>query len=239
MSFELEINLRHTAESMINTDSSPRGREYLESRLKRKLDLSFSLPLCALSLPAMMILASAIFLKDGHNPIVDVGFSDPVTKNLFRLWKLRTMVPRAYLMEDEITRGQGLGGFKNGSNHDPRVTSLGRRIRPLSLDELPQLLNVAKGELSLVGPRVPSRTDWKNEILPNQDQEPFKSYIEAISGGVKWGITGFYAIFGRAGLDMHSRLALETIYLKEANFKTDLEIIARTLPIVLSRKGAC
>jgi lipopolysaccharide/colanic/teichoic acid biosynthesis glycosyltransferase len=120
---------------------------------------------------------------------------------------------------------------KNGAlfkiRDDPRITGLGRFLRKFSLDELPQLINVLRGEMSLVGPRpLPLRdyellADWhrkRNLVLP--------------------GITGLWQISGRADLDFDDLVRLDFLYLEQWSIALDLSILLKTIPAVLSRKGA-
>ncbi|OGM13955.1 hypothetical protein A2W15_02685 [Candidatus Woesebacteria bacterium RBG_16_41_13] len=143
------------------------------------------------------------------------------------------MVPNAQVLEAEVVGGMLLKDFKKG-RRDPRVTRVGKFLRKTTLDELPQLINVLQGDLSMVGPRMPSMTDW-GYIRENRDSEPYKSFIDLLHEGLKIGATGFYGIMGRSNLDMGNRLGLDVVYGEKASFKGDLRIIGLTFPIFLSR----
>jgi len=119
------------------------------------------------------------------------------------------------------------GGVIFKMKHDPRVTRVGRFIRRTSIDELPQLVNVLKGEMSLVGPRpempfiVAEYDDWQRRRL-----------------SVKPGITGLWQILGRKDLPMHANLQYDFYYIRNRSLTLDLSILLRTIGVVLSRRGA-
>ena len=108
------------------------------------------------------------------------------------------------------------------------MTSLGKVIRRLSLDEAPQVFNVLLGDISAVGPRIPSQADWYNGIVPKMDQYPYSNYLDLLDQGLKFGATGLYVVMGRHKLDLGSRIALELIYAQKASLIGDLKIMALT-----------
>jgi lipopolysaccharide/colanic/teichoic acid biosynthesis glycosyltransferase len=110
---------------------------------------------------------------------------------------------------------------------DPRVTAVGRFLRKLSLDELPQLVNVVRGEMSLVGPRP--ALPWEVELFEPRHQARF---------AVKPGITGLWQVSGRNLLTMQQALDLDVEYAHRRNLALDLATLARTVPVVLTRRGA-
>jgi lipopolysaccharide/colanic/teichoic acid biosynthesis glycosyltransferase len=134
----------------------------------------------------------------------------------FEMWKLRTM-HREVGRYEEAPRGPG----------DPRVTRYGRWLRATSLDELPQLLNVLRGEMSLVGPRpempfiAAGYDEWQRRRL-----------------SVKPGITGLWQILGRKDLPMHENLQYDFYYIRNRSLALDLSILIRTVGAVLGRRGA-
>jgi lipopolysaccharide/colanic/teichoic acid biosynthesis glycosyltransferase len=154
----------------------------------------------------------------------------------FVLYKFRTMydgspneIHRDYvsrlLTEDHPPPGGRLGLYK--LENDPRITPLGRWLRRTSIDELPQLFNVVRGEMSLVGPRP--ALPWEVELIGPGHQERFH---------VLPGLTGLWQVSGRNKLTMRQGLDLDVEYVRRQSFALDLAILLRTVPLVLSTHGA-
>jgi lipopolysaccharide/colanic/teichoic acid biosynthesis glycosyltransferase len=150
---------------------------------------------------------------------------------LFECLKFRTMVKNAdqvlrdLLDSDHLIKEEWLKDHK--LKDDPRVTRLGRFLRISSLDELPQLWNVLRGEMSLVGPRP---------VVP-EELGRYKGKV-AIFLAAKPGITGLWQISGRTDIDYRSRVALDLCYVRSRSFALDLLILIKTLPSVFARDGA-
>jgi Undecaprenyl-phosphate galactose phosphotransferase WbaP len=150
---------------------------------------------------------------------------------MFSCLKFRTMVPNAdqvlrdLLEKDSDLRAEWIRDHK--LRHDPRVTRLGRFLRRTSLDELPQLLNVLRGEMSLVGPRPVVR----EELL--RYGRAVGTYLAA-----KPGITGLWQVTGRNDTDYRRRVVLDTYYVRNQNLLLDLYILAKTTGVVLGGSGA-
>ena len=183
--------------------------------LKRSLDLAIGLPAAVLTAPLVALLALAIRLETPGHPIYTqtrVGRDG----RTFAIYKLRTMVRGA-----EFT-GAGLA-IQEG---DDRITRVGALLRRYSLDELPNLWNVVRGEMSIVGPRP---------TIPVQVQQ----YTERQRGRllVKPGITGWAQVNGRASLPWAERIELDLWYVEHRSLGLDLRILSRTLGMVLSGRG--
>jgi lipopolysaccharide/colanic/teichoic acid biosynthesis glycosyltransferase len=183
--------------------------------VKRAVDLAIALPLVLLSAPVVALLALAIRLESPGDPIyrqTRVGKDG----RLFEIYKLRTMVDGA-----EFT-GAGLAIAAG----DARITRLGTWLRRYSLDELPNLWNVVRGDMSIVGPRP----TLKGQV----DQ-----YTERQRGrlAVKPGITGWAQINGRASLPWPERIELDLWYVEHRSLALDLRILSRTLGQVLRGHG--
>jgi len=183
--------------------------------IKRAIDIAISLPLVLVSAPLVALLALAVRLESPGDPIyrqTRVGKDG----ELFEIFKLRTMVHGA-----EFT-GAGLAIAAG----DPRITRLGTVLRRYSLDELPNLWNVLRGDMSIVGPRP----TLKGQV----DQ-----YTERQRGrlAVKPGITGWAQINGRASLPWPERIELDLWYVEHRSVSLDLRILARTLRQVASGHG--
>jgi undecaprenyl-phosphate galactose phosphotransferase len=151
--------------------------------------------------------------------------------NTFRCLKFRTMVPNAdevlarVLAEDPEAREEWERNFK--LKDDPRVTQIGAFLRSTSLDELPQLWNVLKGEMSVVGPRPVI----EEELARYGDQ--LRYYLEA-----RPGITGLWQVSGRNDTGYEDRVALDSWYVRNWSLWYDVVILVRTIAVVLKRKGA-
>jgi lipopolysaccharide/colanic/teichoic acid biosynthesis glycosyltransferase len=183
--------------------------------LKRAVDIAIALPLVVLSAPLVALLALAVRLESPGDPIyrqTRVGQGG----RLFEIYKLRTMVDGA-----EFT-GAGLAIAAG----DARITRLGTLLRRYSLDELPNLWNVVRGDMSIVGPRP----TLKGQV----DQ-----YTERQRGrlAVKPGITGWAQINGRASLPWPERIELDLWYVEHRSLALDLQILARTLGLVVRGSG--
>src|SRR5258707_9323494 len=142
--------------------------------------------------------------------------------------KFRTMRSGADQEQVELEELNEASGALFKIRDDPRLTAVGRLLRRFSLDELPQLLNVLRGEMSLVGPRP----------LPMRDFEKLedwhkKRYL------VLPGITGLWQVSGRSELDFDDLVRLDFLYLERWSVFLDLSILVKTVPAVLSRRGAC
>jgi exopolysaccharide production protein ExoY len=196
---------------------------------KRTLDLVVAVTVLALFLPLLTLLILAICMDGGqpffgHRRIGRFGRE-------FRCWKLRTMATDAeqriaeLLSRDEAARQEWARDHK--LRKDPRVTPLGRFLRASSLDELPQMVNVIRGEMSLVGPRPIVAAE-----IPRYGAR-FRHYTQVLPG-----VTGLWQISGRNNTTYRRRIAIDTFYSKRRTLSMDLWILAHTLPAVLKSKGA-
>jgi lipopolysaccharide/colanic/teichoic acid biosynthesis glycosyltransferase len=187
----------------------------IRDAVKRGVDIAIALPLALLTAPLVAVLALAVRLESPGDPVYR---QTRVGRNgeLFEIYKLRTMVQGA-----EFT-GAGLAIAAG----DPRITRLGALLRRYSLDELPNLWNVLRGEMSIVGPRP----TLKGQV----DQ-----YTERQRGrlAVKPGITGWAQINGRASLPWPERIELDLWYVEHRSLALDLRILSRTLGQVLRGHG--
>ena len=203
----------------------PRGRSF--QIWKRVLDLSLASILALVALPLAALIGVLIKGIDGGEVIYwqrRIGqYGRP-----FWFPKLRSMHVGADALHELLRPENDLGDsitFK--MEDDPRVTEIGRVIRRLSLDELPQLWCVLKGEMSLVGPRPALQHEVK-QYTPNQLRR-----LE-----VKPGITGLWQVCGRSTIPFDGQLALDFEYIARQSWGFDLEILVRTIPAVLTCKGA-
>ncbi|HIW61774.1 MAG TPA: sugar transferase, partial [Candidatus Stackebrandtia excrementipullorum] len=145
----------------------------------------------------------------------------------FRIWKFRTMYTDAEARRTELARLNESDAVLFKMRHDPRVTSVGRVLRRFSLDELPQLWNVVRGDMSLVGPRPP---------LPSEVAEYADDVHRRLV--VKPGLTGLWQISGRSDLPWDEAVRLDLRYVEHWSLSLDLVILARTVTAVLRSAGA-
>jgi exopolysaccharide biosynthesis polyprenyl glycosylphosphotransferase len=193
---------------------------------KRAFDLAISTTILVLTLPLLMLAGLAIKLTS-PGPVFFSQRRIGRDGRPFDIHKLRTMVVDAEDRLDEVLDLNETSGTLFKIKDDPRITRVGRILRKTSLDELPQLLNVLRGEMSLVGPRpaLPREVETWDRSLHNRLR-------------VQPGITGMWQVHGRSGDDHDSTYAqLDLYYVDNWTIVTDLAILARTIPVVLSSKG--
>jgi lipopolysaccharide/colanic/teichoic acid biosynthesis glycosyltransferase len=194
-------------------------------RTKRALDLVVCLIVLPVVLVVLAICAIAIRL-DSPGPVY---FSQKRTGRggrRFRMWKLRTMREDAEQLKEKYMHLNVLSYPDFKIVDDPRITRVGRVLRKTSLDELPQIFNVIAGDMSLVGPRPTSFSADTYRLWHTARLE------------VQPGITGLWQVSGRNELDFDERLRLDIAYIRNRSLRMDLEILARTVGAVISRRGA-
>jgi Undecaprenyl-phosphate galactose phosphotransferase WbaP len=199
--------------------------------LKRALDLGLAGLTAPLWAPLVAALAGLVWLEDRHAPFFR---QERVGKGgrLFHAWKLRTMVPDAdaalarALDADPALRAEWEAHFKLA--RDPRITRVGAFLRKTSLDELPQLLNVLRGEMSLVGPRP----------LPRYHHDELEARVRALRAGVRPGITGLWQVSGRSDAGTLGMERWDPYYVRNWSLWLDLVILVRTFRVVLRGSGA-
>jgi lipopolysaccharide/colanic/teichoic acid biosynthesis glycosyltransferase len=194
---------------------------------KRAIDIVGAVVGLTLSLPLMLVCAMLIKLHDG-GPVLFRQTRVGYRGRLFRIYKLRTMVPNA-----DALKGTLLDQNRHDDNrtfkilNDPRITPIGRVLRRLSLDEVPQFWNVLTGEMSLVGPRPP---------VPSEVQLYEPQDLKRLA--VPPGVTCLWQVSGRSNLDFERQVELDLEYVERRGFWTDLSLLARTLPAVFRGDGA-
>jgi exopolysaccharide production protein ExoY len=201
----------------------------LANAISRGLDVVLALSMLLVTAPVLLVLAGVVKATSPGPAFfrqVRVGAGG----RRFRILKLRTMVSDA---EEQLQRDPGLrheylaSHFKVPSGLDPRLTPVGRFLRKTSLDELPQLVNVLLGQMSMVGPRpvVPEELEMFGDLSP--------AYLS-----VRPGLTGYWQVCGRSLVTGSDRLALDRHYLENRNIALDLKILVLTIPAVLRCRGA-
>ena len=203
----------------------PLARRPLTAALRRGCDLAVAaLLLLALS-PVILVCMAVVKLTSPGPALFRQGRIGHQCRT-FAMLKLRTMVDGAHRMEDRLA-GACSGTFLK-LVADPRTTRVGRFLRRYSLDELPQLVNVLRGEMSLVGPRPLLPSDFRK--FPKQEQ------MRRFS--VRPGITGLWQVSGRSATTDEQRIQYDLDYVEHWTPWLDLKILARTIPVALGAKGA-
>lgn len=192
------------------------GLTPVQQLCKRIMDLVICLPVALVALPFLLLTPLAIKLEDG-GPVFYKQKRASLGGKEFEILKFRSMVVDA----DRIGNRSGAVG------NDPRITKVGRFIRATRIDELPQLLNIIKGDMSIVGPRperVENMADYGEEI-PEFD---FRTKV-------KGGLTGFAQIYGKYNTSPYDKLRLDMMYIENYSFVLDIKLILMTLRIMLSK----
>jgi exopolysaccharide biosynthesis polyprenyl glycosylphosphotransferase len=200
--------------------------EGIDYALKRTFDLVISLVLLILLSPLLLAVALAIRLSSA-GPVIYRSERPGMAGRPFRCLKFRTMRQDAEQAQADLEELNEQTGALFKIRQDPRLTGIGRLLRRFSLDELPQLINVVRGEMSLVGPRPLPMRDFHR-----LDEWHKKRYL------VLPGITGLWQVSGRSELDFDDLVRLDFLYLERWSIMLDLSILLKTIPAVLSRRGA-
>ncbi|WP_137124065.1 sugar transferase [Roseomonas sp. HF4] len=216
--------------SSVAVPSAGAGDRAALPRVKRAMDVALAGAALLLALPIFLLIALAVRVDGGSafyaHPRVGRG------GRLFGCLKFRSMVVDsqarldALLAADPAARAEWEATRK--LRRDPRVTRIGRFLRATSLDELPQLLNVLKGEMSIVGPRPVTQSE-----LDRHYGAAAAHYLS-----VRPGITGLWQVSGRSETSYDQRVALDVAYVSQPSVLADLRILVRTPVAVLSRRGA-
>lgn len=194
-------------------------------RLKRLIDLVVCVPLVPFLLPVLLFCMLAIKL-DSAGPALLVQQRTGRGGRRFQMLKLRTMVQNAHELKAQYMHlnEHTYPDFK--ITNDPRVTRCGRILRKLSLDELPQIFNVIRGDMTLVGPRPTSFSADTYRLWHTARLE------------VQPGLTGLWQVCGRSDLDFDDRLRLDIAYIRHRCLSLDLQVLLRTIRAVLTARGA-
>ncbi|GAB6443042.1 MULTISPECIES: sugar transferase [Bacillus] len=210
--------IRETNQAKLYTIPAQEKPSILNRSVKRLFDIIFSIILLLLTIPIMLFFCIMITLETSGAPIY---FQERLGINgkKFNVFKLRSMVKDAEI-----------NGPQWANEHDPRITKVGLFIRKTRIDELPQLLNILRGDMSFVGPR-PEREFFYNE---------FDAYIPEFKERlmVKPGLTGWAQINGGYNLDPKEKLRLDMEYIEMKTIRMDIRILCKTVLIVLNGNGA-
>lgn len=204
---------------------------------KRFLDIIGSLAGMVILFPVFLITAISIKL-DSKGPIMaDTPMRIGKNGELFKMYKFRSMVVGAWDLlqkNPDLLKKYKRNSYKLEIHEDPRITRVGRFIRKTSIDELPQLLNILKGEMSLVGPRA----YYPFELEEQQRKYPKSREFVKIILSSKPGLTGLWQVSGRSDINFDARVEMDAIYVQRRSVLYDLYLVLRTIPAVLTGRGA-
>jgi exopolysaccharide biosynthesis polyprenyl glycosylphosphotransferase len=196
--------------------------------IKRVFDVTAGgLGLIALA-PLLAAIALAIRLTS-PGPTFFIQERYGLNRRIFRMYKFRTMVANAEALQLALEHLNEAAGPVFKIRDDPRITAVGRFLRRTSLDELPQLINVVMGDMSLVGPRP----------LPLRDVRHFSEGALMRRFSVRPGLTGLWQVSGRSELGFEDWIRLDLQYIDRWSIGLDLKILLRTVPAVMRGEGAC
>lgn len=209
--------------------------------LKRSLDLVVGILMIIVFFPVLVAFALAVKFDGTGGPIfIDISTRVGRNRKPFYMYKFRSMVPGAHIdfwdnhPEYAEKKKEWLKIGKLDIDDDPRITKVGRVIRKTDLDELPQLINVLRGEMSIVGPRAPYV-----EELERYEKE-YKGIKKDVNDAysVRPGLTGIWQVSGRNAITIPQRYKMEADYAKRRNVLEDIKIIVMTPIAMITRRGA-
>jgi lipopolysaccharide/colanic/teichoic acid biosynthesis glycosyltransferase len=204
--------------------AAPRQAQY---RWKQSFDIAVAAILLVILSPLLAAIAVAIAVTTG-GPILYRQRRLMQGRRQFTLYKFRSMVAGADERIDEVFHLNHANGPFFKAQTDPRVTPIGKLLRSFFLDELPQLVNVLRGEMSLVGPRP---------CLPSEAEKMGDRAVVDFRFTVPQGLTGPWQTNGHHALTLEEMLAVERDYIERWSFRNDLLILIRTLPLIVRRRG--
>ena len=201
--------------------------------LKRMFDLINSILIIIVLTPVYLLTALAIFIESGRPIIYRQKRAAIKGGPEFNFFKFRSMVQDAEKLRDNLSQQNESTGALFKIQNDPRITRVGRFIRRYSIDELPQIFNVLRGDMSLVGPRPLPVTDLEKVGYSDELWEALSDRAKT-----KPGITGLWQISGRSNLSFNEMVLLDLYYVEHQSLAFDLEILFETIPAVIFGRGA-
>jgi lipopolysaccharide/colanic/teichoic acid biosynthesis glycosyltransferase len=200
------------------------GEAYLFA--KRVMDLGLIMLAMPILLPVFLLVGLLIKIESPKGPVIFAQNRTGKDGKRFKMYKFRSMVPNAEELKKELAHLNELKWPDFKITNDPRVTRVGNILRKTSLDELPQLINVVKGDMSLVGPRPTSFSSDTYDLW------------QTVRVEVVPGLTGLWQIIGRAETEFDERLRLDIMYIKHRCIWLDIQILFRTVLAVVAQRGA-
>ena len=206
--------------------------------LKRVVDIVGAIFLLILFLPLALLISILIKIDSVGPVLADVPERIGEKGKKFKMYKFRSMINNAhYLLRTDPRFKKLFNEYKRSSyklKKDPRVTNVGKFIRRHSIDEIPQLLNVIKGEMSIVGPRAYYPDELENQL----SEYPHTKKLVNDVLSVKPGITGLWQVTGRSEINFDKRIMIDADYVRHMSLWSDLKIIFLTPVVMVSGKGA-
>ncbi len=206
--------------------------------MKRIIDIVGALILLIIFSPVCLITAIAIKLDSDGPVLADVPERVGQYGKKFKMFKFRSMIVNAHFLLRHQPKFRHLfEEYKKGSyklRNDPRVTKVGKFLRKHSIDEIPQLVNVLKGDMSLVGPRA----YYPDELNDQQKKFPHTQKLVTKVLTVKPGITGLWQVTGRSEIEFDKRIAIDAKYVDNMALPSDLKIMLKTPWVMITGEGA-
>jgi lipopolysaccharide/colanic/teichoic acid biosynthesis glycosyltransferase len=220
----------------MHTNTQP--TKFYNLYFKRVVDILLATILLIIFFPVCILISVAIKLDSTGPVFADVPERVGQNGRKFKMYKFRSMIVNAhYMLRTDPSFKALFEEYKKGSyklKKDPRITRVGKFIRKHSLDEIPQLLNVLKGEMSLVGPRA----YYPDELQNQQNKYPETKKLVNKVLSLKPGITGLWQVTGRSEINFDKRIAIDAHYVDTISLTQDITIILRTPVVMLTGKGA-
>ena len=191
------------------------------------MDILLSLIAIIFLMPIFIIVAIAIKIEDPKGKIIFTQERNGVYPTTFKMYKFRSMVHNAEELLEELNNQNELTGPVFKMKEDPRITKVGKFIRKTSIDELPQLFNILKGDMSLVGPRPP---------IPREVEKYTEYQLQRLS--VKPGLTCIWQVSGRNSIDFDQWIELDLQYIRERSILLDTKLIFKTFFVLFGDKNA-
>ncbi|MCF0149559.1 MAG: sugar transferase [Clostridium sp.] len=220
------ININNNVKTSIVSVAEKKEDKVLYSIFKRLLDILGSLIGLTLLSPILIVIGILIKLES-KGPIIFSQKRVGLNKKEFKMYKLRSMVCNAEELKDNLKDKNEMSGPMFKIKDDPRITKIGKFIRKTSIDELPQLINVLKGDMSLVGPR-PS--------LPNEVKEFEPWMLKRFE--IKPGLTCYWQVMGRNSIGFEEWMKLDIRYVHERSFVLDIKLIFKTFFVLFGDNNA-
>lgn len=211
----------------IKVDEQKLNHQYGYRTIKRIFDFVAALLAVVILSPTFLIIAIAIKISDPHGPVFYTQERVGKDGRRFRMFKFRSMVTNADELLEKLKEQNEIKGAMFKMKNDPRITSVGRFIRKYSLDELPQLLNVVGGSMSIVGPRPP--LPYEVDQYTDYDKQRLM---------VKPGATGMWQVGGRNALNFDQMVELDLTYINERSIWLDLKIMFETVKVMIKPNAA-
>ena len=236
MSENIMLDINTTEKSISRIGKLNAGRDYMQEvyrrkspvylRIKRGMDVLLSAAALVCLSPIFLATAIAIKIED-RGPVFFSQLRAGKDMKPFKIYKFRSMYIDADAELPEMMKDNEQTGHAFKIKDDPRITKVGKFIRKFSIDELPQLINIIKGDMSIVGPRP---------ILPFQMEECNEYERQRLV--VQPGLTCYWQIGGRANIKWEDWVELDLDYIEKMSLWTDIKIIVKTIPAVFDREGA-